>query len=299
MVQYLYFPTPTSPQPTLDIPITIGPQSNTYPKSSPATYFAVSSFDGREQNRRRTRRSPFLLSGRGGATNSHSGNRAFRSLVKRYQDQYLKAKKRDKPAVAAIVVQRIRDKGGRFVKRIDTPTPEGRVLWVDIGDDRAKEKTCQALREGAPEIRRKRKTSSTDEEDVIKKANAGKGELSPNSNSSLSRSHSDDEGGGSFANRTMVTRNTGRANACQHPSQPQSAQIMIRPSAALIRRPFLEFIPIDQLDPHKRELYLRDFLPPDPGIRKHTSYTSSPPTSFVEVSSARHENSSTWPSIQV
>ena len=38
----------------------------------------------------------------GGATNSHSGNRAFRSLVKRYQDQYLKAKKRDKPTVASI-----------------------------------------------------------------------------------------------------------------------------------------------------------------------------------------------------
>lgn len=43
-----------------------------------------------------------VLSGRGGATNSHSGNRAFRSLVKDYQDQYLKAKKRDKPAVASI-----------------------------------------------------------------------------------------------------------------------------------------------------------------------------------------------------
>lgn len=38
-----------------------------------------------------------VLCGRGGATNSHSGNRAFRSLVKRYQDRYLRAKKRDKP----------------------------------------------------------------------------------------------------------------------------------------------------------------------------------------------------------
>lgn len=37
----------------------------------------------------------------GGATNSHSGNRSFRTLVKRYQDQYLHAKKREKPAVAS------------------------------------------------------------------------------------------------------------------------------------------------------------------------------------------------------
>lgn len=107
-----------------------------------------------------------VLSGRGGATNSYRGNRAFRILVKEYQDQYLKAKKRDKPAVASLIVEMIRKRGGRFLRR-DTSQFRRRpnrndgfdggsmIQWVDIGDDRAREKTCQALREGAPEIRRK------------------------------------------------------------------------------------------------------------------------------------------------
>jgi hypothetical protein len=85
-----------------------------------------------------------VLSGRGGATNSHSGNRAFRTLVKQYQTQYLKAKKRDKPAVAAIVVEKIRATGGRFLRRHHV-TSNG-VVWVEIGDEKAREKTCQALR---------------------------------------------------------------------------------------------------------------------------------------------------------
>lgn len=106
-----------------------------------------------------------VLSGRGGATNSYRGNRAFRVLVKEYQDQYLKAKKRDKPAVASLIVETIRKRGGRFLRR-DTSQFRRRpnrndgfdggslIQWVDIGDERAREKTCQALREGAPEIRR-------------------------------------------------------------------------------------------------------------------------------------------------
>jgi hypothetical protein len=108
-----------------------------------------------------------VLSGRGGATNSYRGNRAFRTLVKDYQEEYLRAKKRDKPAVASLIVDNIRKRGGRFLRR-DTNHNRRRlnrhdgsngsggymIHWVDIGDDRAREKTCQALREGAPELRR-------------------------------------------------------------------------------------------------------------------------------------------------
>jgi hypothetical protein len=68
----------------------------------------------------------------GGATNSHSGNRAFRALVKDHQKRYLLAKKRDKPSVASIVVELIRD-----------TNHQGQVRWVDIGDERAREKTCR------------------------------------------------------------------------------------------------------------------------------------------------------------
>lgn len=215
-----------------------------------------------------------VLSGRGGATNSHSGNRAFRVLVKKYQDQYLKAKKRDKPAVASIIVQKIRDKGGRFLKRVDTP-PDGQVLWIDIGDERAKEKACQALREGAPEIRRKGKvpikdSGDGDDEDDEKKSRDDSGNLSGDSDVQLSN----DDGSRFSTKRTTMMRDVGQppppaVASWHHPvPQPAAAPIMIRPSPALLRRRIPEAISVDQLDPLDREIYLRDFLPPDPRIRK-------------------------------
>jgi len=68
--------------------------------------------------------------------------------VKKYQEEYLRAKKRDKPAVASIIVELIRKKGGRFLRRCDDEkhaprTTGGPVLYFDIGDERAREKTCQ------------------------------------------------------------------------------------------------------------------------------------------------------------
>lgn len=215
-----------------------------------------------------------VLSGRGGATNSHSGNRAFRVLVKKYQDQYLKAKKRDKPAVASIIVQKIRDKGGRFLKRVDTP-PDGQVLWIDIGDERAKEKACQALREGAPEIRRKGKAPirDGDDEDDEKKSRDDSGNLSGDSDVPPSN----DDGSRFSTNRTIGKMRdveppprpvAAAAVSWHHPVPPPAAPIMIRPSPALIKRRIPEAISVDQLDPLDREIYLRDFLPPDPRIRK-------------------------------
>jgi hypothetical protein len=92
-----------------------------------------------------------VLCGRGGATNSHCGNRSYRKLVKKFKDKYLKAKKKEKPSVAAEVVEIIRNLNppGRFLKK-DKETG----WYLDIGDARAKEKTSQALREGAPLIRK-------------------------------------------------------------------------------------------------------------------------------------------------
>ena len=94
-----------------------------------------------------------VLCGRGGATNSNSGNRNFRSVVRDHQERYLNAKKKDKPAVSELVLNMIRnrDPPGRFLKK--DPLSGG---WYDIGDVRAKEKASQALREGAPKKRREK-----------------------------------------------------------------------------------------------------------------------------------------------
>lgn len=210
-----------------------------------------------------------VLSGRGGATNSHSGNRAFRSLVKMYQERYLKAKKRDKPSVAAIVVERIREKGGRFLKRVST-TPDGKVIWMDIGDTRAKEKACQALREGAPEIRRKRKVSaSTDDEDQKTKS-----DISPSQ--SLGQSLSEE----TTVNPVVSIHNQSLTNTWTSSSDHHSPlPLVIRPSPLLLQHKESNEIMVDQLSPDERDMYLRDFLPPDPAIRRRkdeaaTLYTS-------------------------
>lgn len=84
-----------------------------------------------------------VLCGRGGGTNSQVGNRRFRSVVQSYQPTYLKARRKEKPLMAREIVQVIRKKGGRFLKR-DKKT----LKWNDIGDEKAEAKTGQALREG-------------------------------------------------------------------------------------------------------------------------------------------------------
>jgi len=87
-----------------------------------------------------------VLCGRGGETNQHPGNVYYRTLVKARQVAYLQARRSDKPRIAASVVKIIRELGGRFLKRHGG-------CWVDVGDKKAREKTSQALRENAPEIR--------------------------------------------------------------------------------------------------------------------------------------------------
>lgn len=211
-----------------------------------------------------------VLSGRGGATNSHSGNRVFRSMVKEFQDQYLKAKKRDKPAVASIIVEKIRQKGGRFLRRCEDGVPGSPAVYVDIGDERAREKTCQALREGAPEIRRKKQiTSSSDDSD--KQLDDGLSPMRSSSGSTLEQAAS---GGESTVEGSGVKWKTQMTS--EDDSEYEDAAyklgdgpIMVRPASRLMPgRQAVDPIPLDHLAADDRDLYLRDFLPPCPPIRK-------------------------------
>jgi hypothetical protein len=91
-----------------------------------------------------------VLLGRGGATNNHVGNKRFRIIVAQHQDEYLKAKKKEKANIAKIIVKQIQANGGRFLRRDDSG-----MAWVTVPDKRAQEKTSQALREGL-DVRHKR-----------------------------------------------------------------------------------------------------------------------------------------------
>lgn len=90
-----------------------------------------------------------VLCGRGGGTNVHPGNRRFRDLINANRRAYLKARKNDKPAISRSIVRTIREMDGRFLKK-----DEKKGLWFEIGDDGAREKTSQALRQRAPEMRK-------------------------------------------------------------------------------------------------------------------------------------------------
>lgn len=93
-----------------------------------------------------------VLCGRGGGTNHHPGNNHWRALVAANKRLYFLLPKKQKVLVAKFIVHAVRFQQiptGRFLQKVPTSH-----LWNDIGDHKATEKTSQALREGAPEIRR-------------------------------------------------------------------------------------------------------------------------------------------------
>jgi hypothetical protein len=90
-----------------------------------------------------------VLLGRGGGTNNHSGNVAFRSIVARHQAEYLQAKKKDKVTIARRIVGLVHKNGGKFLRK-NTTSGE----WEEVAEKKATEKTSQALREGL-DVRRK------------------------------------------------------------------------------------------------------------------------------------------------
>mmetsp|Transcript_29940 Transcript_29940/g.45376 ORF Transcript_29940/g.45376 Transcript_29940/m.45376 type:complete len:179 (-) Transcript_29940:123-659(-) len=97
-----------------------------------------------------------VLLGRGGATNNHVGNRNFRNTVADHQQEYLKAKKKEKALISKRIVHTVRHQGGRFLRR-----NEKSDKWIDVGDKKAIEKTSQALREGLDVRARQIEKSST------------------------------------------------------------------------------------------------------------------------------------------
>lgn len=87
-----------------------------------------------------------VLYGRGGNTNHHQGNKRFRDMVKYNKERYYKSPKKDKNKVAMEIVETIRlqKPSGRFLEKDENG------FWQDVGDKKAIQKTCQALRDVNP-----------------------------------------------------------------------------------------------------------------------------------------------------
>ncbi|CAB9525763.1 expressed unknown protein [Seminavis robusta] len=143
-----------------------------------------------------------VLCGRGAPTNYHPGNEFFRDLVKEYQSTYLSSKRADKPFVASHIVNIIQSRGGRFLrryKRNGVSWERGHFVWVEVDPQKAYEKACQALREGAPELRKKLagtgSSTFSDAEDDATTVDDRKQPSTPNRkerDSSASTSHADE-----------------------------------------------------------------------------------------------------------
>lgn len=109
-----------------------------------------------------------VLCGRGGSINSHLGNEKFRTLVEKRKRVYLTARfKREKRLIASSIVSEIRnmDPPGRFLAK----TGGKNGYWYDIGDEKARDKTSQALRENAPTIRAEIETEINQQREEMKR----------------------------------------------------------------------------------------------------------------------------------
>eukprot|EP00980_Cylindrotheca_fusiformis_P021481 scaffold8353_cov138-Cylindrotheca_fusiformis.AAC.12 len=92
-----------------------------------------------------------VLCGRGVTTNRHPGNESFRSLVGLNKEVYVSSTKKQKMEISRSIVEAVRslDPPGRFLeKNLESG------LWSDIGHKKAVEKTSQALRDGAANLRK-------------------------------------------------------------------------------------------------------------------------------------------------
>jgi hypothetical protein len=104
-----------------------------------------------------------VMYGRGGGTNHHPGNKRYRKMVEDRKVKYVNSKRLDKPLVALEIIREWRGQWppGRFLKHNDKTGS-----WDDVGDKKAREKTSQALREKAPQIRKQQEEESTGGEDT-------------------------------------------------------------------------------------------------------------------------------------
>jgi hypothetical protein len=72
-----------------------------------------------------------VLCGRGAPSQYQEGNKFFRDIVERFQSSYIAARRIDKPEIATHIVDLVRERGGRFLKRVKVQGvgPSGHFCW--------------------------------------------------------------------------------------------------------------------------------------------------------------------------
>lgn len=182
-----------------------------------------------------------VLCGRGGGSNNHIGNSHWRMLVAANKQLYITLPKRQKMLLSRSIVNAVRSQNppGRFLQK-DTKTNQ----WFDVGDQRAQEKTSQALREGAPDIRKKvaSHTEPTTNDDAVESTDnsttSADGEPTKNKNSSSENNNRTTTNGTSQAAApnppTSASTSTSTASSSangQPPPEPSTTPIPASPTA--------------------------------------------------------------------
>lgn len=103
-----------------------------------------------------------ILCGRGALMIWHPGNKHFRRLVQTHRQRYFFSRRQEKKKIASQIIEEVRIHGGRFLRKSQSSDNLNEInVWVEIDEERAYQKVCQALREGAPEIRKQWRNKPT------------------------------------------------------------------------------------------------------------------------------------------
>jgi hypothetical protein len=154
-----------------------------------------------------------------------------------------------------LVVKRVAENGGRFLKRYGIDST-GSILWVEIGQHKAVEKASQALREGAPEIRRQNAHSKIFGTDETFSSRSTYERTLPKVGEDH---HANEKPAGSRGLLYMSSFEE---------EQKNDGVLAIEPSMILLGRQQSHAIslPVDQLEPTEREMYLNHFYPPNSAL---------------------------------
>lgn len=107
-----------------------------------------------------------ILMGRGGKNNQHIGNEKLRQLARLQSKNYQTASKKGKSSISRDLVQQVRNMNppGRFLKKKESSKSSdgasSSCYWEDVGDDIAREKTSQVLRDAVSILIGVRRSSS-------------------------------------------------------------------------------------------------------------------------------------------
>jgi len=141
------------------------------------------------------------------------------------------------------------------------------------------EKTCQALREGAPARRQRLSvTKSTDSGDIERTDSTETAKLSPTKPSleELKQAPPEDfvDDGAGVANPAEAdigaaddSRDDPQGDDRKPSPQQQTEAVAIQPHQRLMRRRIME-VSIEEFNAEERDMYLREFLPPHPPLRR-------------------------------